>query len=157
MAQDPVLILLYSCHFLIWVRLMCALRAHIKLFVFGNIFSGIEKAVITFSILEKMFPKTESLICALRTHISKVLLIYQFYLLPSKKKKRYLFFLCIRLITIIIIIIYYYYYYRTNLYILAITHKMSTLKYSIENVKDTIFVLWRCGIFSILSIAHILF
>ena len=41
------------------VRLMCVLRAHIKLSVFGNIFSGIEKAVITFSILKKMFLKTE--------------------------------------------------------------------------------------------------
>ena len=51
---------------------MCALRAHIKLSVFGNIFSGIEKAVITFSILEKIFPKTEKLMCALRTHISKI-------------------------------------------------------------------------------------
>ena len=51
---------------------MCALRAHIKLSVFENIFSGIEKAVITFSILEKMFLKTESLMCALRAHISKI-------------------------------------------------------------------------------------
>ena len=31
---------------------MCALRAHIKLSIFRNIFSGIEKAAITFSILE---------------------------------------------------------------------------------------------------------
>ena len=54
---------------------MCALRAHIKLSVFGNIFLGIEKAVITFSILEKMFPKTENLICALRAHISKILFL----------------------------------------------------------------------------------
>ena len=36
---------------------MCALRAYIKLSSFGNIFSGIEKAVITFSILEKFFSK----------------------------------------------------------------------------------------------------
>ena len=35
------------------VRLTCALRAHIKFSIFRNIFSGIEKAVITFSILEK--------------------------------------------------------------------------------------------------------
>ena len=53
---------------------MCALRAHIKLSVFGNIFSGIEKAVIIFLIFEKMFLKTENLICALRAHISKILL-----------------------------------------------------------------------------------
>ena len=38
-----------------WVRLMCTLRTHIKLFIFRNILSGIEKAVITFSILEKFF------------------------------------------------------------------------------------------------------
>ena len=36
---------------------MCALRAHIKLSIFRNIFSGTEKAVITFSILEKIFSK----------------------------------------------------------------------------------------------------
>ena len=39
---------------------MCALRAHIKLSIFRNIFSRIEKVVITFSILEKFFfPKME--------------------------------------------------------------------------------------------------
>ena len=52
---------------------MCALRAYIKFYIFGNIFSGIEKIVITFSILEKMFLKTESLMCALKAHISKIL------------------------------------------------------------------------------------
>ena len=57
---------------------MCVLRTHIKLSVFENIFSEIEKAVITFSILEKMFPKTESLMCALRAHISKILSILLF-------------------------------------------------------------------------------
>ena len=36
---------------------MCVLRAHIKLSIFGNIFSKIEKVVNTFSILEKTFPK----------------------------------------------------------------------------------------------------
>ena len=41
----------------LWVRLTCALRAHIKLSIFRNLFSGIEKAVITFSILEKFFSK----------------------------------------------------------------------------------------------------
>ena len=41
----------------LWVRLICALMAHIKLSIFGNIFSGIEKTVNTFSIFEKFFPK----------------------------------------------------------------------------------------------------
>ena len=39
---------------------MCALRAHIKLSIFRNILSGIEKVVITFSILEKFFSKNEN-------------------------------------------------------------------------------------------------
>ena len=34
---------------------MCAFKAYIKLFIFKNIFSGIEKVVITFSIIEKIF------------------------------------------------------------------------------------------------------
>ena len=44
---------------------MCALRAHIKPFIFGNIFSIIEKIVekVVFSI--KMFPKINDLMCAL--------------------------------------------------------------------------------------------
>ena len=37
--------------------LMCALRAHIKFSIFKNNFSEIEKAVITFSILKKIFPQ----------------------------------------------------------------------------------------------------
>ena len=37
------------------VRLMCALRAHIKPSIFGNIFSKTEKDVNTFSIPEKFF------------------------------------------------------------------------------------------------------
>ena len=36
---------------------MCALRAHIKFSIFRNIFLGIEKAIITFSILDKIFSK----------------------------------------------------------------------------------------------------
>ena len=52
---------------------MCVLRAHIKLSVFGNIFSGTEKAVIIFSIFKKMFLKTENLMCDLRAHINKIL------------------------------------------------------------------------------------
>ena len=39
---------------------MCALRAHIKLSIFRNIFSEIEKAVITFSILEKKISKNKN-------------------------------------------------------------------------------------------------
>ena len=51
---------------------MCALRAHIKPFIFGNIFSIIEKIVekVVFSI--KMFPKINDLMCALKAHISKI-------------------------------------------------------------------------------------
>ena len=45
---------------IIRVRLICALRTHIKLSIFRNIFSGIEKTVITFSILEKILPKNEN-------------------------------------------------------------------------------------------------
>ena len=51
---------------------MCVLRAHIKLSIFRNIFSKIEKVVITFSILKKIFSKIESLMCALRVRISKI-------------------------------------------------------------------------------------
>ena len=43
-----------------WVRLMCAFMAHIKFSIFGNIFSGIEKILITFSIFEKKFFKNEN-------------------------------------------------------------------------------------------------
>ena len=39
---------------------MCALRAHIMLSIFRNIFLGIEKSIITFSILEKFFSKNEN-------------------------------------------------------------------------------------------------
>ena len=42
------------------VRLMCTLRTHIKFSIFRNIFSGIEKVIITFSILEKIFSKNEN-------------------------------------------------------------------------------------------------
>ena len=47
---------------------MCALRAHIKPSIFRNIFSGIEKAVITFSILEKIFSKMKINVCSKDTH-----------------------------------------------------------------------------------------
>ena len=53
----------------IWVWLTCALRAHIKLFIFRNILSRVEKIVITFSILEKFFfPKMEINVCPKGTH-----------------------------------------------------------------------------------------
>ena len=43
------------------VRLMCVLRVYIKPFIFGNIFSEIEKTVNTFSISKKMFLKMDDL------------------------------------------------------------------------------------------------
>ena len=55
---------------------MCALRAHIKLSVFRKNFSRIEKVMTVFSIPEKIFPKLDDLMCALRAHISKILYIY---------------------------------------------------------------------------------
>ena len=54
---------------------MCALRTHIKLSIFRNIFSKIEKVVITFSIIEKIFPNIENLMCVLRTHINQTHII----------------------------------------------------------------------------------
>ena len=50
---------------------MCALRAHINFHFWKKIFSRIEKVVTAFSILEKMFLKIESLMCALRAHINR--------------------------------------------------------------------------------------
>ena len=51
---------------------MCTLRAHIKFSIFKNIFSGIEKVIITFSILEKKIFQKWKLMCALRAHVSKI-------------------------------------------------------------------------------------
>jgi len=51
---------------------MC-LRTHNKSSIFGNIFSKIEKVLIIFSIFEKIFPKIDDLICALRAHINRTL------------------------------------------------------------------------------------
>ena len=48
------------------VWLMCAFRTHIKLSILGNIFPGIEKAVITFSIFEKFFFQKEKLMCVFK-------------------------------------------------------------------------------------------
>ena len=67
---------------------MCALRAHIKLSIFRNIFSKIEKVVITFSILKKIFSKIESLMCALRARISKIPLLLQVTTKQSTKAFR---------------------------------------------------------------------
>ena len=38
-------------------------------------FSKIEKVLTAFSILEKMFPKMDGLMCALRAHINRTLLV----------------------------------------------------------------------------------
>ena len=43
--------------------------AHIKSPIFGNIFLRIENVLTAFSIPEKMFPKLDGLMCALRAHI----------------------------------------------------------------------------------------
>ena len=51
---------------------------HIKLSIFRNIFLKIEKVVITFSILEKIFSKIENLMYVLRTHIIKIHISNQF-------------------------------------------------------------------------------
>ena len=51
---------------------MYALRAYINNFVFGKILSGIEKAVKTFSFLDKTFSKNGILLCALRAHVSQI-------------------------------------------------------------------------------------
>ena len=52
------------------VRLMCVLRAHIKLSMFRNIFSKIKKIVSTFSISEKYFSKNENY-CVFRYALAK--------------------------------------------------------------------------------------
>ena len=53
---------------------MCGMRAHIKLFTFENIFSVIEKAVNTFSILKKFFFKNENCCVPLRHTLAKSIL-----------------------------------------------------------------------------------
>ena len=62
-------------HIIIRIRLMCVLKVHIKLPIFRNIFLKIKKVLTIFSISEKMFPKLNGLMCALRAHISKILII----------------------------------------------------------------------------------
>ena len=55
----PIVIKLSHVVYYIWVQLMCALRAHIKPSIFGNIFSKIEKVVNIFSIFEEFFSKND--------------------------------------------------------------------------------------------------
>ena len=48
---------------------MCALRAHIKVSVFGNTFLGIEKAVITFfNCRENVYKNRKFNVCPKGTH-----------------------------------------------------------------------------------------
>jgi len=54
------------------ILLMCALRAHINFYFWEFFFSRIKKVMTVFSISEKMFPKVESLICALKAHINRI-------------------------------------------------------------------------------------
>ena len=51
---------------------MYALRAYINKSIFGKNLSGIEKAFKTFSNFNKTFLKNGILLCALRTHDSKM-------------------------------------------------------------------------------------
>ena len=53
------------------ILLMCALKATINFHFWKKNFSRIEKVMTAFSISEKMFSKTESLMCVLRTHINR--------------------------------------------------------------------------------------
>ena len=50
---------------------MCALRVHIKLSIFENIFSVIEKTVNIFSISEKIFSKNKNYYVLLRHTLAK--------------------------------------------------------------------------------------
>ena len=52
---------------------MYVLRAYINKSIFGKILLGIEKAVKTFSILDKTFSKNSILLCAFMAHVSKIL------------------------------------------------------------------------------------
>ena len=53
------------------ILLMCALRAHNNFHFWKKNFSKIEKTVNTFLIPKKIFPKMNSLMCALRAHINR--------------------------------------------------------------------------------------
>ena len=54
---------------------MYVLRVYINNFVFEKILLGIEKAVKSFSILDKTFSKNNILLRVLRTYDTKILLI----------------------------------------------------------------------------------
>ena len=58
------------------VRLMCVLRVYIKPFIFGNIFSEIEKTVNIFSIPKKIFPKIINYCVSLGHILIKSIYIY---------------------------------------------------------------------------------
>ena len=58
------------------VQLMCVLRVHIKLSIFGNNFSRIEKIVNTFSIFKKFFFKNENYCVPLGHTLKKSIYIY---------------------------------------------------------------------------------
>ena len=51
---------------------MYVLRAYISKSIFEKILSEIKKAVKTFSISDKTFPKNGILLCVLGTHVSKI-------------------------------------------------------------------------------------
>ena len=70
--SQPVTIFYLFIKIRVW--LMCGMRAHIKLFTFGNIFSVIEKVVNTFSILKKFFFKNENYCVPLRHTLAKSIL-----------------------------------------------------------------------------------
>ena len=57
---------------------MCVLRTHIKLSIFRNIFSKIEKAVITFSILEKKISKNKINVCLSKIQILKAITLLEY-------------------------------------------------------------------------------
>ena len=50
---------------------MCALRAHNGIPFLEKVLLKIEKVLIVFSIPDKIFPKTDLLMCALRAHVNR--------------------------------------------------------------------------------------
>ena len=58
----------YIFVFILWVRLMCALRAHINKFIFEKILLKIEKVIKTFSISDNFFSKLIYYCVPLNTH-----------------------------------------------------------------------------------------
>ena len=55
--ERSLIIYIYIYIYMYRILLMCALKTHIKSSIFRNIFLGIEKVLIVFSIFEKIFPK----------------------------------------------------------------------------------------------------